>query len=105
MKLIENCKCFEVLNREQFGDLLDGQWLGLCPPRQGCVISIPGQGLRSHMPWGQNSQHMKQEQHHHKFNAYFKNGPHQKKIIFKLECTSQSDGLHDVENARLEERD
>ena len=34
-KLIENCKSFEALNREQFGDLPGGQWLRFGPPRQG----------------------------------------------------------------------
>ena len=28
-----------------------------------------------------------------------------KKILFKVECTSQSERLHNVENVRLEQRD
>ena len=28
-----------------------------------------------------------------------------KKILFKVECTSQSERLHNVENVRLEEKD
>ena len=46
------------------------------PSNAGDVGSIPGQKLRSHMPWGQ-----KQKQYCNTFNKDFKNGPHKK--IFK----------------------
>ena len=40
------------------------QWLTLCTSNAECVVSIPGQELRTHMPWGKvkNKQTNKKQQ-------------------------------------------
>ena len=46
------------------------------------VQSLVGE-LRSHMPRGWKARNIKEKQYCNKFNTDFKNGPHQKKKIFK----------------------
>ena len=45
------------------------------------VSLIPGRGAK--IPYGQESQNIKQKQYYNKFNKDFKNDPHQKKKKFK----------------------
>ena len=61
------------------------------PSNAGGAGSIPGQGAKIPRASGPKTQNIKQRQYCNKFNKDFKNGPYQKKKIFKKkkECLSR----------------
>ena len=78
--MIDLLKSYIGKKKSYIGTSLEVQRLRLHLPMQGCVGSIPGQGIKiPHASWPKN-QSIKQKQDCYKFNKDFKNNPHQKKI-------------------------
>ena len=67
------------LRTHDVGASLEDQWLGLYLTMQWVWVQSVVWELRSHVPFGQKNQNIKQKQHGNKFNKNLKNGPHQKK--------------------------
>ena len=65
--------------KENIGDFPGSPVVKTSPSNVGGAGSIPGWGVRSHMPRGLKNQNIKRKQYCNKFNKDFKNGPHQKK--------------------------
>ena len=66
------------------GASLEDQWLGLYLIMQGVWVQSMVGELRPHVPFGQNTQNIKQKHHGNKFNKDLKNSPHQKKNLKKI---------------------
>ena len=64
-------------------DSLEVQWLRLCLSMYGCGFDPWSEAKIPHALWPKN-QNIKQKQCYNKFNKDFKNGPHQKKILRKI---------------------
>ena len=68
------------------GISLPVQWLRLCLPMEGGVGVIICQGVKIPHTSQPKNENIKQKQYCNKFNKYFKNGPHFKKICKKVFC-------------------
>ena len=82
--MIDLLKSYIGKKKSYIGTSLEVQRLRLHLPMQGCVGSIPGQGIKiPHASWPKN-QSIKQEQYCNIVNKDFKNGPHKKKSLKKF---------------------
>ena len=77
LAVISNSKV-EILNLHQ-GDFPGGPVAKTPLPMQGVQVQCLVRESRFHMPHGQKTQNIKQNQYCNKFNKDFKNSPHQKK--------------------------
>ena len=74
--MIDLLKSYIGKKKSYIGTSLEVQRLRLHLPMQGCVGSIPGQGIKiPHASWPKN-QSIKQKQDCYKFNKDFENGSH-----------------------------